>query len=334
MTLSATINTLNSIERMTSAKNTPFSDADFNEFLQKASSEANIETSLDLSLSNDVKTFFKSLETKEITKEKKTKNDAVLFAQPLEFNKQTFEAKPNTKTDSKIETVNSKDSNNQAETTSTNEVESEQSSEVEKNSQESLIDDNALEELNIESIDIDMNNSESDSSLLSRQTPEEQGIKILLNQDAKSFEVQTSQPASAVAKPTAVTPSKIIDQVAKHLETLNNTSKVDIVLNPESLGKVTIQLVKSPTGLSAQFTTATQEARNLLMKGLDGLKETLTAHGVGVENVSVKINDTEKSEYNPDWTDQEGSRGGNKEQTKQNRKENEEGLFERVMEER
>ena len=79
----------------------------------------------------------------------------------------------------------------------------------------------------------------------------------------------------AVAKTTEITPSKIIEQVTKHLETLQNNSKVSIVLNPESLGKITIQLVKSPEGLSAQFTTATQEAKNILMKGLDGLKRKL-----------------------------------------------------------
>lgn len=61
-----------------------------------------------------------------------------------------------------------------------------------------------------------------------------------------------------------------------------------MVLNPESLGKVSIQLINTKEGLSAQFTVATQEARNLIMKGLDGLKDTLMSHGVSVDNVSVK----------------------------------------------
>ena len=40
-----------------------------------------------------------------------------------------------------------------------------------------------------------------------------------------------------------------------------------------------------------------------------------------------------KSEYNADWTEQDGSRGGNKEQNRQNREEKEKGLFEKTMEE-
>ena len=50
------------------------------------------------------------------------------------------------------------------------------------------------------------------------------------------------------------------------------------------------------------------------MKGLDGLKDTLLAQGVSVDNVSVKLSESQEAEYNADWTEQEGSSGGNKEQ--------------------
>ena len=67
------------------------------------------------------------------------------------------------------------------------------------------------------------------------------------------------------------------------------------------------------------------------MKGLDGLKDTLLAQGVNVDNVSVKVADTQKSEYEQDWTEQEGSRGGNKGQKNPDREEKEKGLFEQMM---
>lgn len=114
------------------------------------------------------------------------------------------------------------------------------------------------------------------------------------------------------------------------MEGMYNGSKVNMVLNPESLGKVSIQLINTKEGLSAQFTVATQEARNLIMKGLDGLKDTLMSHGVSVDNVSVKINDAQESEYNADWTEQEGSRGGNKEQGSQKEQRGKE-QFEQMM---
>ena len=94
---------------------------------------------------------------------------------------------------------------------------------------------------------------------------------------------------------------------------------------------ICLQLIKTGEGLSAQFTVASQEVRDMLMKGLDGLKESLISQGVGVDNVSVKLNETQKSEYNADWTEQEGSRGGNKEQgqSKQGKENNE--TFEQMM---
>lgn len=352
MTLSTAVNNLNNIETMLAApKSTETSDtdfsavldektytlgdikaktidqsdkaADFKEFLSQVTSEANVETSLDLTLTKDITETIENLETVDIEEksEKTEENNIVLFAQALETanHEITLEIEPQIESD---EAVNIAEITPEVETAEVK---------AEGETQEISLDEDMLQELNIESISAETDSSSDNSSLLNYQSAEEQGIKIALHQDGavKSFEVQTPQ----TAKPVEATPSKIIEQVTKHLESLQHTSKVDIVLNPESLGKVTIQLVKSPEGLSAQFTTATQEARNILMKGLDGLKETLTAHGVGVDNVSVKVNDTQKSEYNADWTEQEGSRGGNKEQNPQNREEKEKGLFEKTMKE-
>ena len=188
---------------------------------------------------------------------------------------------------------------------------------------EELVDEDTLRELNIESVETDTSSGEEESSdLMQNQTAEEQGIKASLQQaDANFGELKTDSTQSNVSlqatKPTGnsdVTPSKIIDQISKQMENMNTGSKVNIVLNPESLGKVSVQLINTKEGLSAQFTVATQDAKNLIMKGLDGLKDTLLAQGVNVDNVTVKLSETQESEYNADWTEQEGSRGGNKEQ--------------------
>ena len=198
------------------------------------------------------------------------------------------------------------------------------------------IDEEILKDLKIESFSAESNTSNGEG-LMQNQTPEEHVVKTLIQQDTEAFELnveqvqKTNNSQQPQAKTVEVNPSRIIDQISKHLETLQNNSKVNIVLNPESLGKVNIQLLTSKEGLTAQFTVATQEARDLLMKGLDGLKETLTSHGVGVDNVSVKIADSQKSEYRQDWTEQEGSRGGNKNQEQPNREEKEKGLFEKMM---
>lgn len=202
---------------------------------------------------------------------------------------------------------------------------------------EDIVDEDILKELNIESIEADADSGDfQDDSLMSKQTVEEHAIKAMLDQDAVAFDVKMdkaleSQNVQAQAKPVEVTPSKIMEQITKQMDGLYNNSKVNIVLNPESLGKINIQLMNSKEGLTAQFTVTTPEARDLLMKGIDGLKETLTAHGVGVDNVSVKLNDTQKSDNNQNWTEQDGSRGGNKGQGQPNREEKEKGLFEKMM---
>ena len=214
------------------------------------------------------------------------------------------------------------------------------SKEVSKETEQSLediIDEDQLKELKIESIEAETSDSTGEDDIMQNQTPEEQGVKAMLQADADFAEVKTdAKPAQTVqntTKPTSsseVTSKKIIEQITKQIEGKYNGSKVNMVLNPESLGKVSIQLINTKEGLSAQFTVATQEARNLIMKGLDGLKDTLMSHGVSVDNVSVKINDAQESEYNADWTEQEGSRGGNKEQGSQKEQRGKE-QFEQMM---
>lgn len=211
--------------------------------------------------------------------------------------------------------------------------------ETTQNEVEINIDEDVLRDLNIESISAEADTSEQ-NLLMNSQTPQEQGVKAMLQAEIETFDLNIDRamktneaPQAQIQQPKVVdvNPSKILDQITKQMEALQNNSKVNIVLNPESLGKVSIQLIKTGEGLSAQFTVANQEVRDMLMKGLDGLRDSLTSHGVGVDNVSVKLNESQKSEYNADWTEQEDSRGGNKEQGRSNKDEKEKGLFEQMM---
>ena len=210
------------------------------------------------------------------------------------------------------------------------------SNEVESKSLDELVDEETLKELNIESIEVETSNDDSSADdFMQNQTPEEHGIKAMLNTQPDFAEVKTEiqtsvQAAQKVSQTTQTTSDKIIEQISKQMENLQNGSKVNLIMNPESLGKVSIQLINTEEGLSAQFTVATQDAKNLIMKGLDGLKETLLAHGVNVDNVTVKLSEAQEGEYNSDWTEQEGSRGGNKEQN-QNKQNKEQENFEQMM---
>lgn len=188
---------------------------------------------------------------------------------------------------------------------------------TEEKSLEEIVNEEMLEELNIESVESET--AEQDGSdLMQNQSPQEQGIKAMIQSNAPEFNEIKPQETQPSAKPISAAqdanPSKIIEQVSKQMEGMKSGSRVSMILNPESLGKVEIQLINTKEGLSAQFTVATQDARNILLKGLDGLKETLATHGVSVDNVSVKLNESQESEYNSDWTEQENSDGGHREQ--------------------
>ena len=91
-----------------------------------------------------------------------------------------------------------------------------------------------------------------------------------------------------------------------------------------------LNILNTKDGLSAQFTVTTPEARDILMKGLSSLRDGLIAQGVSVDNVTVKLSETGDKEHHFDWTEQEGSKGGNKEQGARRQK-GEEKDFEQMM---
>ena len=204
-----------------------------------------------------------------------------------------------------------------------------------------LIDEDILSDLNIEevNVEVDSNTDDGGTDLLNSQTAEEQGIKLHLQSNSDFVELFTNSTSETKISQTAsntntlqTNSDNILEQISRQMENLKNNSKVNIVLNPESIGKVNIQLINTKEGLSAQMTVANQEARDLLMKNINGLKETLLGHGVNVDNVSVKLENTQNTENKNDWTEQEGSRGGNKQQQNQNQnKENIAKQFEKTM---
>ena len=320
--------------------------AELKKILEDATRDANEESALDLTLAKDINDVISQLkdsldyvdESTDKTEDETSEglalvDSSLLFEQVLSCINKDEVALPqanventddlNTVADEVIELVSETVSDDSEVTESGEDI-------------TTTLDDEAIKELNIESIEAETDSEMADDSLMNKQSAEEHSVKAMLNQDSVTFDLKVDKPIEAQnpqasAKPVEVSSNKIIEQITKQMEGLYNNSKVNIVLNPESLGKVNIQLINTKDGLTAQFMVTTQDAKDLLMKGLDGLRESLTAHGVGVENVSVKLNNTQKSENNQNWTEQDGSRGGNKGQDQPNREEKEKGLFEKMM---
>ena len=330
--------------------------ASFKEFLADATSEANVETSLDLTLARDINDIISQLKGAIEEQEQEiiptTDNNSslmsdiktaienaapVVFEQALSLADKAAEFDSTGTIKSLIDTAsdyaNNLTSNNNlledieelALETDTEEVD------TTTNNLETGLDDDALKELNIESITSDADTSDN-GSFMNRQSPEEHSAKVVIGHQIEKFEIpsNTTQTTQLQNNSTDINPSKIIEQITKQLEQMNG-SKVNIVLNPQALGRINLQITNTQEGLSAQFTVSSNEIRDLLMKGLDGLKEALNMHGVSVDNISIKLNETEKSSYNPDWADKEGSRGGNKDQGQQKHQEKDKEQFEKTI---
>lgn len=374
-------------------QNNTIASKEFKQILEQATDEANIESSLDLTLAKDINEIISQLKeavenAAEIVEEDSVEEDSVeeisVNADVLNLGDESNVELENTEeTVSGAETIIAEDSEQkipfeqilkftdkvlvspkeidvlnsqkEIEDTYSDDIEltldsliefeenlvdevvvSKSTDELENAEADFIIDEEVVKELKIESISAESNSSDS-GNFMQHQTPEEHAVKAMINQEIESLEIkidstQNSQMSQQVqTKATDVNPSRILEQITKQFEALQNNSKVNIVLNPESLGKVNIQLLNTKDGLTAQFVVTTQEARDLLTKGLDGLKESLGTYGVSVDNVSVKVADSEKSEYRQDWTEQDGSRGGNKQQGQSSKEEKEKGLFEKMM---
>jgi flagellar hook-length control protein FliK len=68
-----------------------------------------------------------------------------------------------------------------------------------------------------------------------------------------------------------------------------------MILKPESLGRITLELVNSKEGLTAKMMTESSQVKELLDKSLDGLKNTLSSQGINVNNVEVKVSQLDNS---------------------------------------
>ena len=73
-------------------------------------------------------------------------------------------------------------------------------------------------------------------------------------------------------------------------------SQISMILRPESLGRLHINIVSSAAGLSAQLTVTNKQAADLLNKNISSLKESLSDKGFNVAEINVKVTETSNSE--------------------------------------
>ena len=219
--------------------------------------------------------------------------------------------------DSTMEENNSSsDENAQGETQDDN-VKAEDKSELKKNFFTSSVSE-----------DVEPVDTQADTNNM--QTVETVSVhKVHSQQSTMTVGTQTTASASNQVN---ISKEDVLAQIHSKLQMMNSTSnaKLTMVLNPESLGKVSIQLINTKDGLTAELQVASQTVKDILDSNLSNLKDTLSAQGVQVNDMSVKVSQSENS-ADMDYTEQEGNGGNKQEQDKRHQEQEKEKEFEKML---
>lgn len=219
--------------------------------------------------------------------------------------------------DSTMEENNSSsDENAQGETQDDN-VKAEDKSELKKNFFTSSVSE-----------DVEPVDTQADTNNM--QTVETVSVHKIHSQQS-SITVGTHTTASA-SNQVNISKEDVLAQIHSKLQMMNSTSnaKLTMVLNPESLGKVSIQLINTKDGLTAELQVASQSVKDILDSNLSNLKDTLSAQGVQVNDMSVKVSQSENN-ADMDYTEQEGNGDNKQEQEKRHQEQEQEKEFEKMF---
>ena len=148
-----------------------------------------------------------------------------------------------------------------------------------------------------------------------------------VEQSASSQQTITTKTGQVVSK------EDILSQIHDKLQMMNkiSNSKMTMVLNPESLGKVTVQLSNTNNGIMAEMFVDSTEVKELLDRSLSSLRESLTSQGVSVDNVTVKLSESSNN-TKMDYTEQENSdRNERNQQQNKNADKEEENKFAKLF---
>ncbi len=132
------------------------------------------------------------------------------------------------------------------------------------------------------------------------------------HQPLVSFDSGTGQLPEGPEKTLPVTSDDVLNQVTMRLPDQHSSRQtVTIKLQPESLGKVEIKLVMEQQKLTAHFVVQHSEVRDVLLKHVSSLHDSLVAKGIEVKQVAVEIVPAEKMTGMAVTVDQHSAGGGN-----------------------
>ncbi len=168
--------------------------------------------------------------------------------------------------------------------------------------QKTILTQEMLDVTNAKVTSVEQNTSSN--NLLNKQSPQENAIKSLVdsnqqnsqNLNAAEAKINFNKTIENIQTPKELPKSDIMAQIHTKLSEAKDegSTRVTIVLKPENLGKVNLELINGKDGLIARMTAENVQVKELLEKNLDGLKNSLGAQGIQVNDVNVKVENIEK----------------------------------------
>lgn len=135
---------------------------------------------------------------------------------------------------------------------------------------------------------------ESSTQTMSEQVPDAHGadespINVFVERLSESFEnIRQDEVVS-----DRVTMNSIVEQVVNHvrIRVLPQTTSMELQLNPESLGRVNLNVTSNNGVATATLTVQNQVAKEALESQITVLKENLESHGLKVDSVEVNVSE-------------------------------------------
>ena len=96
-----------------------------------------------------------------------------------------------------------------------------------------------------------------------------------------------------------------LNQIANKITQANDSTKLNIVLRPNDLGRLSIELITNKDGLTTNIIAQNEDVRNYIEKNINNLRQQLSDAGVNVNNIQIKTAGQEGStKYNGEYQQQ------------------------------
>ena len=134
--------------------------------------------------------------------------------------------------------------------------------------------------------------TESEKNLEKPETaPKEEQVATGLENFVRNLELAVNETGEVTETQTDV--REIVYQVVQRIRVQLNpdSSSLEMRLNPENLGRVSINITSKAGVMTAEINTENRQAREAIESSLQILKENIEAKGIKVEAVEVRVSD-------------------------------------------